>query len=253
MNRCKKPQHNNSKQVSKPKPIIQESKVSLRAMKKGAKSHIIDSLLTSFVRSVRKPQANTFPYGPHTLLMSNLSLSFSFSLSLSLSLSLFSFSFSLSFFFLFLSLSLSLLYEKQSGFRTFYSTTTALLDATTEWLTNMDKGLLNSVIYLDLAKAFDTVNHDILLSKLHSYGIDANSLCWFHSYLQNRTQKCFVNGYLSNECALNCGVPQGSILGPLLFLIYINDFPHCLQHSTARMYADDTNITTTGSSIREIV
>ena len=71
--------------------------------------------------------------------------------------------------------------------------------------------------------------------------------------LSLRQQKCYVNEYLSNERTLNCGDPQGSILGPLLFLIYINDLPHCLQYSTARMYADDTNITTTGSCIREII
>ena len=71
--------------------------------------------------------------------------------------------------------------------------------------------------------------------------------------MHNRRQKCYVNEYLSNERTLNCGDPQGSILGPLLFLIYINDLPHCLQYSTARMYADDTSITTTGSCIREII
>ena len=99
----------------------------------------------------------------------------------------------------------------------------------------------------------DTVSHDILLNKLHSYGVVGNSLSWFQSYLHNRRQKCYVNGYLSNERTLNCGVLQGSILGPLLFLIYISDLPHCLQYSTARIYADDTNIITTGSCIREII
>jgi retron-type reverse transcriptase len=147
----------------------------------------------------------------------------------------------------------NLLHKNQSGFRKCHSTMTALIDATIEWLTNMDQGKLNAVVYIDLAKAFDTISHDILLEKLHIYGVDANSLSWFQSYLQDRKQKCYVNDVLSGERTINCGVPQGSILGPLLFLIYINDLPQCLKHSTARMYADDTNITTTGTSIREIV
>ena len=144
-----------------------------------------------------------------------------------------------------------LIYDKQSGFRPVHSTTSALLDATTEWLSNMDKGQLNSVVFIDLAKEFDTVDHEILLSKLQIYGVDSMSLNWFRSYLFDR-KKSNVNGLGSIERSLLCGVPQGSILGPLLFLVYINDHPSCLQHSTARMYADDTNIATTGKSTKEI-
>ena len=66
---------------------------------------------------------------------------------------------------------------------------------------------------------------------------------WFKSYLSNRSQKCYVNGHLSNNRTLLCGIPQGSILGPLLFLLYINDLPNCLEYSQTRMYADDTNLT----------
>ncbi|CAB4032478.1 Hypothetical predicted protein [Paramuricea clavata] len=145
----------------------------------------------------------------------------------------------------------NLLSEQQFGFRRFHSTSTALLDCTDEWYVNMDRGLYNLAVFLDLKKAFDTVNHDILLAKLELYGIKNTPLMLLKSYLSDRSQKCQVNGELSTLKYLKYGVPQGSILGPLLFLIYINDLPNCLQHSTARMFADDTNITVSGKSIKE--
>ena len=102
-----------------------------------------------------------------------------------------------------------------------------------------------------MKKAFDTANYDILLAKLELCGIKNMPLTPFKSYLSDRSQQCQVNGELSTLKYLKYGVPQGSILGPLLFLIYINDLPNCLQHSTARMFADDTNITVSGKSIKE--
>jgi sarcosine oxidase/L-pipecolate oxidase len=72
---------------------------------------------------------------------------------------------------------------------------------------------------------------------------------WFKSYLSYRSQKCYVNGHLSNNRTLLCGIPQGTILGPLLFLLYINDLPNYLEHSQARMYADDTNLTFASNNI----
>ena len=87
------------------------------------------------------------------------------------------------------------------------------------------------------------VYHGILLSKMNLHGIQGIALDWFKSYLTNRTQRCLVNGSLSRICSLKCGVPQGTILGPLLFLIYINGLPNCLTSCQPRMYADDTHIT----------
>ena len=132
----------------------------------------------------------------------------------------------------------------QSGFRSLHSTATALLEATDNWAFNIDKGHVNAVIFLDLKKAFDTVDHSILLSKLKAYGVGSNSSNWFKSYLDNRTQKYFVNGSLSDSQVepLTCGIPQGTILGPLLFILYINDLPNCLVNSHPRMYADDTDL-----------
>ena len=99
---------------------------------------------------------------------------------------------------------------------------------------------LNCVLFLDLKKAFDTVDHYILLEKLKLYGVDTPSLSWFTSYLSNRKQCTCVNGFFSNERLMSCGVPRGSILVPLLFVIYMNDLKACSLSSYARMYADDT-------------
>ena len=90
-------------------------------------------------------------------------------------------------------------------------------------------------------KAFDAVDHDIFLSKMNLYRIQGIALDWFKSYLTNRTQRCLVNGFLSRICSLKCRVPQGKILGPLLFLIYINDLPNCLTSCQRGMHADCCN------------
>ena len=140
----------------------------------------------------------------------------------------------------------------QSGFRRGYSTSSSLLKTTNEWLVNMDKGLINGVVFLDLKKAFDTVDHDILTKKLEFYGIKNTALRWFISYLSQRKQVCKIGSSISESKEITMGVPQGSNLGPLLFLLYINDLPNCLKSSVPALFADDTNLSMCGATTEEI-
>ena len=104
-------------------------------------------------------------------------------------------------------------------------------------------------LFLDLSKAFDTVNHSILLSKLELYCMRGNANQWFRSYLSNRKQNVYVNGLETNFLLVNSGVPQGSILGPFLFLIYINDFEKATTYFSLRLFADDILLTATGKDL----
>jgi hypothetical protein len=104
----------------------------------------------------------------------------------------------------------NILSEHQFGFRQFHSTTTTLLDCTNEWYINMDRSLYNIVVLLDLKKAFDTVNHEILLRKFERYGFGNKALDLLSNYLTNRTQRCQLNGMLSDQRGITCGIPQGS-------------------------------------------
>ena len=104
----------------------------------------------------------------------------------------------------------------------------------------MDKGQYTAMIFVDLKKAFDTVSHEILLKKLKKYGVIGSENAWFAPYLCKKMQFFRMNGVSSGLADINCGVPQDSCLGPLLFLIYINDLPFSLQSSQITMYADDT-------------
>ena len=124
-----------------------------------------------------------------------------------------------------------------------HSTLTALIDITDNWYLNIDDGLTNAILLIDLKKAFDTIDHEILLSKLELYGFKGVSRNLFRDYLSDRTQVTVINNINSETSFISCGVPQGSIFGPLLFLLCINDLPNCNLLSAVRMYADDTNIT----------
>ena len=129
----------------------------------------------------------------------------------------------------------------QSGFRSQYSTATTVIDVEDFILKNMDEGKVTGAIFLDLKKAFDTVNHSLLLNKLKKFGIRDIELNWFKSYLNNRMQSVKVGSTLSDLEPINIGIPQGSILGPLLFIIFVNDLPDSVICKTV-MYADDTSL-----------
>ena len=122
-----------------------------------------------------------------------------------------------------------LLYEFQSGFRSNYSSDTCLIHLCDFIRQECDQGKYTGMVTLDLQKAFDTVNHAILLAKMKALGMTTDAVNWFQSYLSDRQQIVDVNGILSNAKDVTCGVPQGSILGPLLFLIYVNDMPGAVK------------------------
>ena len=146
----------------------------------------------------------------------------------------------------------STIYENQYGFRSGRSCEHALLNAQNTLNDTLNKKQIALLLLIDFSKAFDMVDHGILLAKLNHYGIRGNALNWLASYLNNRKQYVSVNGKNSSQAYLKYGVPQGSILGPLLFLIYINDIPNICQIAKFILYADDANIIVTGSNITEI-
>ena len=144
------------------------------------------------------------------------------------------------------------LYKKQFGFQKSFSTAHAV----TSLIENTEKTIDNKMfvcrVFVDLQKAFDTVDHNILLHKLSHYGIRDIANCWFSSYLSNRKQFVTINGFDSEIQSFQYGVPQGSVLGPLLFLIYINDLHNAIKFSQSFHFADDTCLLNIQNTISKI-
>jgi hypothetical protein len=136
----------------------------------------------------------------------------------------------------------NLLYNSQYGFRPKYSTINAISEFTAHILGSLDDKNHTVGVFLDLSKAFDTINHKTLLKKLQYFGVRGLALEWFRSYLSNRKQYVSYKGVDSKLMDITCGVPQGSVLGPLLFIIYTNDLPNALLHSRSILFADDTTV-----------
>ena len=142
--------------------------------------------------------------------------------------------------------------ELQFGFRDKHSTSHALISITEQIREALDTGHFACGIFIDLQKAFDTVDHNILIEKLEYYGVRGIVKNWFSSYLHNRKQFVTINGFKSTLNSINYGVPQGSVLGPLLFLIYINDLSFSVKNSTVHHFADDTNLLYINESLKTL-
>ena len=129
----------------------------------------------------------------------------------------------------------------QGGFRKGHSTIDTIAKFTDRIMAQINNTELTHAVFVDFKKAFDTVDHLILLKKMANLGIKNQTLNIFRNYLSNRTQRTLANGIVSEDKPILCGVPQGSILGPLLFLIYVNDLEKCTRTSFIKLYADDSD------------
>lgn len=145
-----------------------------------------------------------------------------------------------------------LLHSNQSGFRKQHSCETAVCRITNSWLNDMNISKMIGTVFIDLTKVFDLIHHNILLKKLEVYGLDEKALDFLKSYLSNRTQAVYLNGMISSQRNVIRGVPQGSILGPLLFSLYINDLPLSINKCVCDLFADDTSIQYASYNVSEI-
>ena len=146
----------------------------------------------------------------------------------------------------------SILYEKQFGFQTSHSTEHAILLLVNQLYQSFDESNFMLEIFIDQSKAFDTVDHKILTKKLELYGIKDCNLRWFESYLSNRKQFIANGDKQTNIGSITCGVPQGSILGPLLFLIFVNDLHKVAKYLDPIMFTDDTNLFCSHKNIKAL-
>jgi len=135
-----------------------------------------------------------------------------------------------------------MLINNQFGFRNRYSTAMAVIEMVDKISDEIEQVYYSLGVFVDLSKAFDALDDNILLGKLKYYGIRGMALMWFKSYLQNRSQFVAYNGHNSIKLPITCGVPQSSILGPLLFLIYVNDIANISDILQRNLFADDTNL-----------
>ena len=145
-----------------------------------------------------------------------------------------------------------ILSPNQSGFRKGYSTGTCLIEFLHHIYTNIDASRVSGVLFLDFSKAFDTVSHEIMLSKLKHLRFKPDATLWFGSYLTNRSQITKIRNARSNPAPIIHGVPQGSILGPLLFTLYVNDLPLALPECHVSHYADDTAVVVSDTNLDEL-
>ena len=145
-----------------------------------------------------------------------------------------------------------ILNETQHAYRKNHSTHTCLSEALNYVYEEIDKGNLVGIASLDLSKAFDTINHSHVIQKLSKMGIGRNSLNWCESYLTNRKQKTKFKKYMSQEATVTAGVPQGSILGPVLFICFTNDLPENLPNCKIISYADDSQLLVTAKNSKQI-
>ena len=135
-----------------------------------------------------------------------------------------------------------LLNSKQNGFRKLHNTSDTVFKLCYDLSNGMNKKLHTAAVLVDFAKAFDSINHVKLVNKLKMFSLETKAVLWIKDYLSNRMQRVMVNGDCSNWDTIKYGVPQGSILGPLLFIMFTNDLVNCIRNSNVLLYADDTVI-----------